>query len=75
MTERTDYLVSGMTCAHCVASVTEELTSLRGVQDVAVELNPTANSTVTVSSSAPLDYESVRAAVAEAGYALVSGTR
>jgi copper chaperone CopZ len=62
------YTVSGMTCAHCVMSVTEEITALDGVTDVAVDL-PTG--AVAVTSERPLDAEQVRAAVEEAGYALV----
>ena len=62
------YTVSGMTCAHCVRSVTEEITALDGVTDVAVDL-PTGG--VAVTSDRPLDPAQVRAAVEEAGYALV----
>ena len=62
------YTVDGMTCAHCVLSVTEEITAIDGVTDVAVDL-PTG--TVTVTRDRPLDEAQVRAAVEEAGYALV----
>ncbi|MEO7015087.1 MAG: cation transporter [Leifsonia sp.] len=68
----TDYLVAGMTCSHCVASVTEELEALDGVDAVTVELNAGGTSTVTVSSAAPLDTDAVRAAIDEAGYSLVT---
>ena len=61
------YAVTGMTCAHCVMSVTEEITALDGVTDVAVDL-PTG--AVAVTSDRPLDDTQVRAAVEEAGYAL-----
>ena len=61
------YTVVGMTCGHCVASVTEELTELPGVTDVAVVLETGA---VTVTSAEPLDEAAVRAAVEEAGYRL-----
>ncbi|MFL6062677.1 MAG: heavy-metal-associated domain-containing protein [Marmoricola sp.] len=61
------YVVTGMTCGHCVASVTEEISEIPGVSDVAVVLETGA---VTVTSEAPLDVEAVRAAVAEAGYTL-----
>ena len=64
----TTWHVAGMTCAHCVASVTEELEELEGVERVDVELE---SGQVTVASSAPLDREAVAAAVSEAGYALV----
>ena len=60
--------VSGMTCAHCVMSVTEEITAIDGVTDVAVDL-PTG--AVAVTSDHPLDEGQVRAAVEEAGYELV----
>ena len=64
---RTTYSVTGMTCAHCVASVTEELSGIAGVTEVAVDL-PTG--AVTVSSERPVDEATVRAAVEEAGYRL-----
>lgn len=64
--------VTGMTCEHCVASVTEEVSELEGVTDVAVELVPGGSSAVTVTSDRPLDPAAVRAAVAEAGYEVVS---
>ncbi|MBF4617271.1 heavy-metal-associated domain-containing protein [Clavibacter sp. VKM Ac-2873] len=64
----TIFPVTGMTCAHCVASVTEEVGELPGVASVAVELVVGGASTVTVESDAPLDPEAVRAAVDEAGY-------
>lgn len=61
------WTVTGMTCAHCVASVTEEVTEVPGVEEVAVDL---ATGALTVTSTAPLDDAAVRAAVEEAGYAL-----
>jgi copper chaperone len=36
-TSTSTYLVNGMTCGHCVASVTDELRSLPGVHDVTVD--------------------------------------
>jgi len=65
------FKVSGMTCGHCVASVTEEITAIEGVTDVRVELVEGEVSDVTVDSADALDIEAVRAAVDEAGYALV----
>ena len=61
------YTVAGMTCSHCVASVTEEISAIDGVTDVAVDLPSGA---VTVTSERELDAEQVRAAVEEAGYRL-----
>jgi copper chaperone len=66
MSEST-YTVTGMTCGHCVASVTEEISEIDGVTDVAVDL-PTG--AVTVTSIEPLDNAVVRTAVEEAGYQL-----
>ena len=63
------YTVTGMTCGHCVSSVTEEISELSGVSDVAVDLESGA---VTVTSSAPLPEDAVRGAVEEAGYQLVT---
>lgn len=65
---QTEYVVEGMTCGHCVAAVTAELTAVEGVSDVTVVLEGGA---VTVTSQAPLDAEVVAAAVEEAGYTLV----
>jgi copper chaperone CopZ len=70
-----DFMVTGMTCGHCVASVTEELSSLDGVDGVEVELNAGGASRVTVASASPIDVHQVREAVAEAGYELVEPTR
>lgn len=65
----TVFTVSGMTCGHCVSSVTEEVGAIDGVQKVDVVLETGA---VTVTSAAPLSVEAVAAAVAEAGYTLVA---
>ena len=59
--------VTGMTCGHCAASVTEEITEIDGVEGVEVDV-PTGQ--VTVTSAAPLDAAAVKAAVEEAGYQL-----
>ncbi|MFE9692606.1 heavy-metal-associated domain-containing protein [Micromonospora sp. NPDC005806] len=64
----TTYQVQGMTCGHCVNSVSAEVGAIPGVNDVQVDL---ASGRVTVSSESPLDTDTVRAAVDEAGYDLV----
>jgi copper chaperone len=61
------YTVTGMTCEHCVRSVSEEVAALPGVTAVDVDL-PSGGLTVT--SDAPVDDAEVRAAVEEAGYEL-----
>jgi copper chaperone len=66
-----ELFVSGMHCGHCVSSVTEELSAIDGVRDVSISLNVGGASAVTVESDAPLDDADVRAAIDEAGYALV----
>ena len=65
-----EVLVSGMTCSHCVMSVTEEISAIDGVDNVSVDLNAGGTSRVTIHSAAPIDAARVRAAVEEAGYAL-----
>ncbi|MFD0786671.1 heavy-metal-associated domain-containing protein [Micromonospora azadirachtae] len=64
----TTYQVQGMTCGHCVSAVTAEVGAVAGVSDVQVDL---ATGRVTVTSESPLDTNTVRAAVDEAGYDLV----
>lgn len=64
--------VDGMTCGHCVSSVTEELTEVPGVSGVEVDLVAGGTSTVTVTTTAPVDTSALEGAVAEAGYTLAS---
>ena len=63
------YTVTGMTCGHCVQSVTREVSKLEGVTGVRVDL---ASGAVTVESEAPLDDAAFAAAVDEAGYEVSS---
>ena len=67
-----EYGVEGMTCSHCVASVTEELRQLEGVSDVTIDLIAGGISRVTVGSSRALAEAEVAAAVDEAGYELAT---
>ena len=66
------YLVEGMTCSHCIASVTEEVSEITGVESVSVDLRVGGASDVTVLTSAPVPLESIRVAITEAGYTLVT---
>lgn len=59
------YTVTGMTCGHCVSSVTEEVSAIAGVTDVEVDLPSGA---VTVTSDEAIPADAVREAVNEAGY-------
>jgi copper chaperone CopZ len=68
----TTYTVAGMTCGHCVSSVTEEISKLPGVTDVSIDLVAGGSTPVTVTSAEPLDEAAVREAVDEAGYEVVA---
>jgi copper chaperone len=57
------YSVKGMTCEHCVRSVTEEVSDVSGVEGVDVDLD--SGRLVVRGDVAD---EAVRAAVSEAGY-------
>ena len=58
------YTVPGMSCGHCRAAVAEELTAVRGVEGVDVDLE---TKLVVVRGEGVSD-EDVRAAIREAGY-------
>lgn len=58
------YSVSGMTCEHCVASVTGEVGAVPGVATVEVDL---ASGRLRVSAES-VDDGAILAAVTEAGY-------
>lgn len=62
------YAVKGMTCEHCVAAVTEEVSKISGVTDVAVDLDA---GQVSITSDQAVSDDDVAAAVDEAGYELV----
>ena len=67
--EATTIKITGMTCGHCVSAVTEEISSLDGVESVDVELT---SGSVTVTSTDDLSLDDVPAAVDEAGYVLAA---
>ena len=58
------YVVPGMTCGHCVAAVTEEVTGVAGVTNVAIDLD---TKIVTVTGSS-LDDAAITEAIVEAGF-------
>ena len=64
---RTTYNVTGMTCGHCAAAVTEEVSAVPGVTEVEVSVE---TGTVVVRGDG-VSEEQVRAAVDEAGYSVV----
>lgn len=65
MSMTSTYTVNGMTCGHCVRSVTEEVGKIEGVTKVDVDL---ASGRVTVQSEGPVDDTAFADAVDEAGY-------
>jgi copper chaperone len=67
MSVKQKFVVTGMTCGHCVQSVTEEVSTLSGVSDVMVTLE---NGELAFTADHELSREEVAAAVTEAGYAL-----
>ena len=62
-----EYKVAGMTCGHCVSSVTKAIQQIPGVQGVEVDL---ATEGVSIRSEQPLPEATVRAAVTAAGFTM-----
>jgi copper ion binding protein len=58
------YTVSGMSCAHCTAAVTEEVEQVSGVSAVEVDLD----TKLVVVRGEGLSDDAVREAIREAGY-------
>ena len=67
MTTR-EYQVSGMSCGHCEAAVTDEVGRIPGVSSVDVDAG---TGRLVVQSSLPIDASVVLRAVDEAGYRAV----
>ncbi|MFF7892598.1 heavy-metal-associated domain-containing protein [Streptomyces sp. NPDC007907] len=70
MAEKT-YAVSGMSCGHCAASITEEVVEADGVIKADVDV---PSGLVTVHGGS-LDDAAVRAAIVEAGYEVTDAVR
>ena len=64
MSEVETYVVPGVHCAHCEAAITEQVSGVRGVISVAVDLE---SKLVTITGEA-LDDGALRQAIGEAGY-------
>ncbi|AQX16040.1 heavy metal transporter [Tessaracoccus lapidicaptus] len=60
----TKYTVSGMTCGHCVKSVTEEVSEVDGVSNVSVTLD---GGQMLVESDEHVPFDAIIEAVREAG--------
>ncbi|WP_327725007.1 MULTISPECIES: heavy-metal-associated domain-containing protein [Streptomyces] len=65
------FTVSGMSCGHCAASVTEEVTQVLGVTGVDVDVR---SGLVTVRGES-VDDQAVRASIVEAGYEVAEVVR
>ncbi|MEW2015214.1 heavy metal-associated domain-containing protein [Rhodococcus sp. SBT000017] len=64
-----NYRVTGMTCGHCEASITEEVGELAEVESMVVSA---ASGTLTVVGTPALHESDVIAAVRQAGYSAVA---
>jgi copper chaperone len=62
--EEITYSVPDVSCAHCQAAITSEVSTITGVESVNVDLDA---KTVTVVGE-PLDEQAIVAAIDEAGY-------
>jgi copper chaperone len=69
MSITSEYVVSGMHCHHCVSSVTEGVSGVNGVTDVKVDLD---SGQLIVISDTEIPFQSIEAAVDEAGYRVVT---
>jgi copper chaperone CopZ len=58
------YSVPDVSCAHCQAAITDQVSAVAGVESVGVDLDA---KTVTVTGE-PLDEQAIIAAIDEAGY-------
>jgi copper chaperone CopZ len=61
------FSVDGMTCSHCVAAVTAELTAIAGDASIDIVLGDDGPSTVTITAGEPLSEDQVAEALDEAG--------
>ncbi|MEA4992957.1 Copper chaperone CopZ [bioreactor metagenome] len=61
--------VDGMSCEHCVKAITNAVSALPGVSDVAVDLKA---KTVTVEHAPELSLEKIKNEIEEQGYDIIS---
>jgi copper chaperone len=67
MTKEFKYGITGMTCGHCVSSVTEEVAALTGVSEVKIDLIKGGQSIMTLTTENGINFNEVQNAVAESG--------
>lgn len=63
---------TGLTCNHCAMSVTEEVSEVEGVEAVTVDVVKDGESTITIEHTNPVSETAVNAAIAEAGFEVVT---
>lgn len=61
--------VKGMSCQHCVASVTKALSAIKGVSDVKVSLE---KGEATFSENNPVPQQAIKEAITKIGFEVVS---
>jgi copper chaperone len=61
--------VKGMSCQHCVASVTKALSEIEGISDVQVDLD---KGEATFSEQSPVAEQSIKDAITKIGFEVVS---
>jgi copper chaperone len=57
--------VKGMSCQHCVSSVTKTLSDIEGISDVQVSLE---KGEATFSESSPVDAQTIKDAITKIGF-------
>ncbi len=67
----TDFGVTGLTCNHCVMTVSRAAALVSGVTGVSIDLVANGQSTLHVESEAVIDAAALERAIGDAGYELV----
>jgi copper chaperone CopZ len=67
----TDFGVTGLTCNHCVMTVSRAAALVPGVTGVSIDLVANGQSTLHIESDDAVDAEALDKAIAESGYELV----
>lgn len=66
-----DYTVTGLTCNHCVMTVSRAVALVPGVTAVSIDLVANGESTLHVESDVAIDTDTLDKAIDDAGYELV----
>jgi copper ion binding protein len=64
--------VKGMSCQHCVMSVTKALTQLEGIRNVQVDL---AKGEVRFDNTKSITSDEIQKAITDAGYQVISNSK